>query len=61
MKENKRFNELPFVNDSFLLPEWNVFEEKLLLTILMWRENFFHVGKENSDFIWKFMEINKIF
>lgn len=56
MKENKRFNELPFVNDSFLLPEWNVFEEKLLLTILMWRENFFHVGKENSDFIWKFMK-----
>lgn len=33
MKENKRLNELPFVN-VFLLPEWNVFKEKLFLTIL---------------------------
>lgn len=32
MKENKRFNKLPF--DVFLLPEWNVFKEKLFLTIL---------------------------
>lgn len=49
MKENKRFNKLPF--DVFLLPEWNVFKEKLFLTILAWRENFFRVGKDNSGFI----------
>lgn len=59
MKENKRFNKLPF--DVFLLPEWNVFKEKLFLTILAWRENFFRVGKDNSVFIWKFMKIKRLF
>lgn len=59
MKENKKFNKLPF--DVFLLPEWNVFKEKLFLTILAWRENFFRVGKDNSGFIWKFMKIKRLF
>lgn len=59
MKENKKFNKLPF--DVFLLPEWNVFKEKLFLTILVWRENFFRVGKDNSGFIWKFMKIKRLF